>query len=144
MNSLKVNTCASLFRNSCGTFLCMGSIWKVAFRLFYYVKGSIFGLYIHISGPVSIRITFWGVNRMVSDTDFKLVIHFDSSDSWVILWCLSWVTDPITNYGWVAVCKFPILVVTSFTSFHSWLILTSFTILALILDMFIPVYMDSF
>ena len=88
--------------------------------------------------------SFWVVNWMVSTADFKLIIHFNVSDSCVARWCMSRITDPITNFGWVGRCTFPISVVISFTSFHYWLILTVFTILEWILDMFIPVSMDSF
>ena len=67
---------------------------------------------------------------MVSDSYFKLIKHYNASYSQITRWYLSWVTDPITNYGLVGECKFPILVVTFFTSFHYWLVLTDFYILA--------------
>ena len=97
-----------------------------------------------ISGTVAIHITLWGANRMVSDSYFKLIKHYNASYSQITRWYLSWVTDPITNYGLVGECKFPILVVTFFTSFHSWLVLTDFAIISWILDISIQVSMDLF
>ena len=66
---------------------------------------------------------------MVSAADIKLVINFDSGDSWVMWQCMTWVTNPIKYYGCVGGCTIPISVVTSFTSFHYLFILTIFTIL---------------
>ena len=142
IKSPETNTCAGLFTNSDGNFQYKGSVYKIAFSWWKFVKGEIFDLYLKISGPVSIHINFWVVNCMVSAANFKIILHFDVSDSWIIRWCMSWVTDPITNAGWFGGCKFTISVVTSLTSFHSWLIMTDLTIIERILDMFIPVSMD--
>ena len=81
---------------------------------------------------------------MVSAADLKFIINFSASDLWATEWCLSGVTDLITNSGGVGGYTFSILVVTSFTPFNYWLVLTDFSSIACILDMFIPVSMASF
>ena len=144
MKNLEANTYAGLFPNHDVTFPYKGSVYKVAFIWQYFVKGEIFGLYLSISGPVAIIFTFWVVNQMLSDANFKLIIHFDASNSWVTRWCLSQVTDMIKNSARVGGCTLTISVVTSFNSFHSWLILTDLTIIEWRLDMFITVSMDLF
>ena len=103
-----------------------------------------FGLYLHISGLFFIHITFWLVNWMVYAAEFKLIIHFDASYTWVTRWCLYCVTDIIANSRWFEGCTLPISVLTSFTHFHYFLILNIFTILSWILDMLIPVSLASF
>ena len=99
MNSLEVKTCAGLFPNSDGTFTYKGSVYNIALGWRYFVEREICVLHLHISGPVSIRITFLVVNWMLYAAEFKIVIHFDAIDFWVTRWCMSQVTVPIKNYG---------------------------------------------